>query len=66
MLLSIPFYAKCSIDSFFVFSFSFFSSKIFSVISFLDPFFGVLKNNLLQVKQNQKWQNHGGFAKGLL
>jgi hypothetical protein len=32
----------------------------------MDPFFGVLKNNLLQVKQNQKWQNHGGFAKGLL
>ena len=51
---------------FFCIFFLLFFSKIFSVISFLDPFFGVLKNNLLQVKQNQKWQNHGGFAKGLL
>jgi hypothetical protein len=28
--------------------------------------FGVLKNNILYAKRNQKWQNNGGFAKSLL
>jgi len=28
--------------------------------------FGVLKNNILYAKRNQKWQNNSGFAKSLL